>query len=242
MPSITATTVVGGLLSWFPVVAVGQSPATADFTLTRLGTGLCNEGNPASGICHQYEFAVAVTGDTSGLSAFNLDVRGTNAEVSATYFEDAPNIRGIRGDNLAPAGFSCFICDVIIGDPNTRTLFNKAASQTLDQAGAIFGVGMQMIDIPNPIIPNNDLYFGVPAVLGTLFTPIELIPSGPSGCVPGNCPATIGPTSVDAALYAPGNDARSFLPNSNVNLTIVPDPGGSAVLALTLWWQVRRRS
>ena len=210
MQRIFATVVMVGMLS--AGVSYGGN---ADYTLTPLGGT-------------QWELSVVVSGgDTSGLSAFNIDITGTNAEVSATTFNFEPRIKGLNADaGFAPSGFQTQLAG-LIGEPATATLYNAAGSQPLD-AGALFDVGINVIDIPNATIPNNDIFFGVPAVLGVVDSPIDFI-ANPSG---------IG---VDAGLYDDQRDPQGFLPTSDVSLTIIPEPASMALLGLGSLCFFRRR-
>ena len=155
---------------------------------------------------------VKVLGDTSGLSAFSLDVFGTNDEVSQTAFSFEPKIKGLNVDaGFAPSGFQAQLAG-LIGDPATSTHYSAAAAQDLDDP--VFGVGIEQIDIPNPVIPNNDIFFGVPAVLGIIDTPVELM-IGANSNVP----------IVNAAFFAPGGNPQQFLTADNSRAALPPLTG-----------------
>jgi len=198
------------------VLVVGSAGAafgqgTADFTLTEIGDG-------------EWELAVAVGGGTSGLSAFNLDVVGSTGEIDGTSFTYA-NIANINASGFFPQGFQTKLSGEI-GAPD-GVLYNAAGAQVLASNGVLFGVGMSAIASAGAA-PNSNISLGVPALLGTLNTSIQ-IPSS-------NAAATVAPITVDAGLYSPGDQYDSFLSagETTTSLTIVPIPEPASLALLGL--------
>ncbi len=171
----------------------------------------------------EWTLSVTVSGDTGGLSAFNLDVNGTVDEVDNTSFA-FNTISNIDSTMYIPRGFQTQLQGEI-GAPN-GTLYNVAGAQALSPAASpIMGVGMQALSLGGAA-PNSNIDLGVPALLGTLTT---------TGDIPGaTAPASDGRIQVDAGLYDTSGNADGFLSGANtaVTLTIVPEPASLALLGL----------
>ncbi len=171
----------------------------------------------------EWTLSVTVSGDTGGLSAFNLDVNGTIGEVDNTSFA-FNTIANIDSTIYIPRGFQTQLQGEI-GAPN-GTLYNVAGAQNLSPAASpIMGVGMQAISLSGAA-PNSNIDLGVSALLGTLTT---------IGDIPGSAaPASEGRINVDAGLYDTSGDADGFLSGADttVTLTIVPEPASLALLGL----------
>ena len=164
-----------------------------------------------------WEVFVSITGDTSGLYAYHLNVVDTDPTL-ISYEENTLIVLS----SLNPVFFTGFVKHIqgIVGDD---LFFNAGSNQGPAQGDPIFNVGITPVFVPGILGPPVDL--DVPAKLGTFITPTGL---GANNFELDGFGAVLFDDSM-----TPGN----FLESNEVMVTLevvpFPEPSTVALFALT---------
>ena len=197
-----------GLQAAISATAASQAP-TAHFSFNETSAGT-------------WAISTEVTGDTAGLSAYSIWIRGVHP--SQVIYEEGT--LGTIGDGFTPRGFqsSTFLSGDVGGD------FNAGNFQSSGDA-AIPGIAKDAVEDAG-VIPGTTphVQLDVPALLGTLTTP--------EGLGKANFEAT------SVGLLNP--EGNGFLtdpptPTYEVNPFVIPEPASLGLLILSYLTLLRRR-
>ena len=176
------------------------------------GTGAYRIIETESGVWNLF---ISVSGKTSGLVGFTMDVKGISpAEVAATSFDFNPALTTTTTDGTV--GFAVQLSGGIADDE----FFNFVGHQSLLHPVAIYDVGMIPVfveSIAPSLIPSIDL--DVPTFLGTLRSSSALIAD--------NFGIEFAHSS-SVALYDQSRTARGFLSAEKTTATLEVIPIGDA--------------